>query len=119
MGIFRKRSNRPKYNIFRATANTWDEEVLRAAELVLVEFWTIGCDPCRGMVPIIEELSEEYSSKLKIVKVNKDENRELSEKYKIVAVPSFLFFKDGESLDKTVGVMTKEELKKKINAFLS
>jgi len=118
MGIFSKSGKKPKYNIFRATVNTWDEEVLRASELVLIEFWTMGCDPCRGMVPVIEELSEEYPGKLKIVKVNKDENPELSEKYKIVAVPSFLFFKGGERLDKIVGVLTKDELKKNINAFL-
>ena len=85
-------------------------EVLEATGTVLVDFWAAWCGPCRAQAPELEKLEKEDGS-IKIVKVNVDENADLTMSYGIMSIPSLLVFKDGELKDRTVGLHTAEELK--------
>jgi|UniRef100_A0A7C3UXZ1 thioredoxin 1 len=86
--------------------------------LALVDFWAEWCQPCRMMTPIVEELAKEYEGKVKIGKVNVDNEPELAEKYGIMSIPAFLFFTQGKVADKVIGACPKEYLKEKIEKFL-
>jgi len=104
--------------ILDATTATWDEEVLGADELVLVDFWAVWCGPCRMVAPIVEELAKDYSGKIKVVKLNTDENPDIASKYKIMGIPTIMFFKGGEKVDQVVGAVPKPQLISKIDSFL-
>jgi thioredoxin 1 len=101
------------------TDQNFQEEALEADDLIVVDFWAEWCGPCKMISPIIEELSEEYTGKAKIGKVNVDQNSDISMKYGIRSIPTILLLKDGEIVDKQVGVTSKEKLKSKIDAHLS
>lgn len=104
--------------ILAATTATWDKEVLQSDGLVMVDFWAVWCGPCRMIAPTVEELAKEYSGKLKVVKLNTDENPDVASKYKIMGIPTIMFFKKGEKLDQIVGAVPKPQLKAKIDSFL-
>ena len=104
--------------ILVVTTSTWDKEVLKADKLVMVDFWAVWCGPCRMIAPSIEELSKEYADKLKVVKLNTDENPDIASKYKIMGIPTVMFFKNGEKLDQVVGAVPKPQLKTKLDSFL-
>ena len=105
--------------IFEATTANWDAEVLNAQGLVMIDFWAAWCGPCRMISPTVEELAKEYSGKLKVMKLNTDENSEIAGKYKIMGIPTIMFFKDGSKVDQIVGVVPKQQLKSKIDSFLA
>ncbi len=86
--------------------------------LALIDFWAEWCQPCRMMSPIIEELAKEYEGKVKIGKVNVDEDPELAERYGIMSIPALIFFAQGKVIDKVIGACPKEYLKEKIENFL-
>lgn len=86
-------------------------EVLEATGTVLVDFWAAWCGPCRAQAPELEKLEKESGDSIKIVKVNVDENADLTMSYGIMSIPSLLVFKDGKLKDRTVGLHTAEELK--------
>ena len=104
--------------ILIATTATWDKEVLEAEELVMVDFWAVWCGPCRMVAPTVEELAGEYAGKVKVVKLNTDENPDIASKYKIMGIPTIMFFKGGEVVDQVVGAVPKPQLKSKIDTFL-
>ncbi len=104
---------------FEFTDQNFQEEALETDNLIVVDFWAEWCGPCKMIGPIIEELADEYSGKAKVGKVNVDQNSDISMKYGIRSIPTILFIKDGEIVDKQVGVTTKEKLKSKIDAHLS
>ena len=95
------------------------KETALAGGVSVVDFWAEWCGPCRLIGPIVEDLSKEYDGKVKIGKVNVDENPEISMKYGIRSIPTILIIKDGEVVDKHVGTTTKANLAEKINAQLS
>lgn len=97
----------------------FDELVLKNDKPVLVDFWAEWCGPCRMIAPIVEELSKEYDGKVLIGKVNVDENSEISTKYGIRNIPTLLFFKNGQVVDKHVGVAPKSLIAEKIDNLLS
>ena len=105
--------------IHEATTANWEAEVLKSKELVMIDFWAAWCGPCRMISPTVEELSKEYSGKLKVLKLNTDENSEIASRYKIMGIPTIMFFKDGVKLDQIVGVVPKQQLKEKIDSFLN
>lgn len=102
-----------------ATQETFDQEVLQSDKLTLVDFWAPWCGPCRVMGPIVEEISKEYEGKLKVVKVDVDENDALSDQYQITSIPSVKFFLNGEIVSEFVGVKQKDELQGILSGLLN
>jgi thioredoxin 1 len=94
------------------------QEVLSSDKPVLVDFWAPWCNPCKMLSPVIEELVVEYEGRVKIGKVNTDENMSLSKKFQIVSIPCLILFKNGETLYKTVGFISKNDIKKSIDDML-
>jgi thioredoxin 1 len=93
-------------------------EVLASDQLSVIDFWAEWCGPCRAIGPVIEELSKEYDGKVKIGKVNVDNNPQLSVNYGITSIPAILFVKNGQVVDKLVGAQPKANFVKKIEAHI-
>jgi thioredoxin 1 len=100
-------------------AARWDQEVLKAKEPVLVDFWAVWCGPCRMLAPTVEEIAGEYAGRLKVLKLNTDENQEIASRYQIMGIPALLFFKGGNVVDKVVGVVPKRQIKERVDALLT
>ncbi|MSX17039.1 MAG: thioredoxin [Actinobacteria bacterium] len=100
------------------TTATFDAEVLKSNLPVLVDFWAEWCGPCRAVAPILEEISNEHGAKLKIVKLNIDENSELAIKYGITSIPALNVFVNGEVVKSIVGAKPKPMLLKDLEAFI-
>ncbi len=98
---------------------TWDTEVMKASELVMVDFWAVWCGPCQMVAPIIEELGKEYAGKMKVRKLNTDENPEVAGRYQVMSIPTILFFKNGQMVDRSVGAVPESELKPRIETLLA
>ena len=90
------------------TNSNWKDEVEKSGVPVFVDFWAPWCGPCRMVSPVIEKLSDKYNGKLKVVKVNVDENQELAMKFGIMSIPTVMLFKNGAELDKAVGAAPSE-----------
>ncbi len=97
----------------------FEQEVLKSDIPVLVDFWAIWCGPCRMIAPIIEALAEEYAGKVKVCKVNVDENPNLAARFGIRAIPTLLLFKEGKVVEQLVGVQPKEILESILNRYVS
>ena len=102
---------------FEFTDTNFEEKALGGG-VAVVDFWAEWCGPCRLIGPIVDELATEYEGKATIAKVNVDHNPEVSMKYGVRSIPTILFIKDGEVVDKHVGTATKATLQEKINAQL-
>ena len=92
------------------TSETWDEDVLRSAKPVLVDFWAEWCAPCRLMAPAIDELAKEFDGRASVGKLNVDENVALSDRYDIRGIPTVIVFKGSEIREQVVGITSKENL---------
>jgi thioredoxin 1 len=98
--------------------NNFQQEVLESSIPVLVDFWAPWCMPCRMLAPTIEKLAEENKGKLKVGKLNTDENQNISAQYGIQGIPTLIIFKEGKEVGRTVGVMSKEKLQEKLDPIL-
>lgn len=98
---------------------TWDVEVMKAPELVMVDFWAVWCGPCQMVAPIVDELAKEYAGKLKVRKLNTDENPEIAGRYQVMSIPTILFLKDGQVVERLVGARPKRQFKELIDSLLS
>ncbi len=96
----------------------FEAEVLKAEKPVMADFWAPWCGPCRMVSPVVEELATEYDGKLKVVKINTDENSALASRLGIRGIPSLLFFKEGKEADRVMGYVAKTELKKHVDALI-
>lgn len=101
------------------TDANFQSEVLESSTPVVVDFWAPWCGPCRAMAPIIEELAGEIDeAKMKIGKLNVDDNGSTAQKYNVMSIPTMIVFKDGKPVDQLVGSMSKEDLKAKLEKHL-
>lgn len=94
------------------------EQIISSKPVALVDLWAAWCGPCRMLSPILDELEEEMADQITVVKVNVDDADEIAAQYRIMSIPTLLFFKNGQVVDKTVGAMPKPTLAEKIKANL-
>ncbi len=104
--------------LLHLTDSNFKKEVLESPIAVLVDFWATWCGPCKMIAPLIEELAREYQGKMKIAKLNVEESPRTATQYAIMSIPTLSFFKDGKVMEQVVGILSKSELKKKIEQNL-
>jgi thioredoxin 1 len=96
----------------------FDNEVMQASTPVLVDFWAPWCGPCRAVSPILDAVGEELQGKVKIVKVNVDENQQLAVRFGVQAIPTLIIFKGGEPVDRIVGMVAREEITRRLTSHM-
>lgn len=101
------------------TDDSFEKEVLQSPFPVLVDFWAPWCGPCRMLAPIVEELAKEYAGKVKVGKLNTDDNPNAATRFNISAIPTMLFFKGGKLAHQMVGVQSKAEIRKQLDQLVS
>lgn len=97
----------------------FEQEVLKSDIPVMVDLWAEWCVPCRMIAPTVERLAERYAGRLKVAKLNVDENQELAIQYQVMSIPTLLFFKDGQVVDRIVGVAPEDKIARKIDGILN
>jgi thioredoxin 1 len=106
-------------NIVTLSAANFEAEVNKSAQPVLVDFWAEWCGPCKMIAPLLDEIADEKVGKLKVGKVNVDDNQELATKFGIRAIPTLLVFKGGQVKEQIVGMAGKKDLEKKLTPHLA
>lgn len=106
---------RHKEKMLNLTSQSFETEVLKSNMFVLVDFWAPWCGPCQIAAPVIEEIAKEYEGKIKVGKVNIDENPTLAQKYGIMSIPTFLLFQNGQEVKREVEFTGKEGIIKLIS----
>lgn len=99
--------------------SNWEAEVIQSPELVMVDFWAVWCGPCQMVAPLMEELATEYAGKVRVRKLNTDENPEVSGRFQVMSIPTILFFKNGQLVEKIVGARPKRQFKEVIDSLLA
>jgi len=107
-----------KEDLHHITDGNFDEEVLQSDLPVLVDFWAPWCGPCLSIAPAVEELAKEYSGRIKVGKINVDENPEIPSTFGIKGIPTLILFKSGKAVDQIVGAVPKNKLKALIEESL-
>jgi thioredoxin 1 len=97
-------------DIFNVTDDTFEEEVLKAELPVLVDFWAVWCGPCQMVAPTVEYLAQNYKDKLKVAKMNVDDNMNVPAKYGIMSIPALLLFKGGEVVETVIGALPQDKI---------
>ena len=97
------------------TTENFNTEVIESDKPVLVDFYADWCGPCKMMAPVIEEIAQEYEGKVKVGKLNVDDNPEISEQFDIMSIPTLIFFKGGQPANRSTGVIAKEKIVEIIN----
>ena len=97
-------------SVISLNEKNFDEEVLRSDKPVLIDFWASWCGPCKMMSPVIDAIAEEMGEKVKVCKINIDEEQNLAVKYNVMSIPTFIVLKDGKEVSRSVGVQDKAEI---------
>ena len=105
-------------NILQVTDQNFEQEVLKANQPVLVDFWAAWCGPCRMIAPTVEALATEYSGKAKVAKMNVDENQSTPAQYRIQGIPTLLLFKDGQVREQLVGAASRDTIEKLLKKYV-
>ena len=105
-------------NIIEGSDLNFEQEVLKSDTPVLVDFWAPWCGPCRMVAPIVEEIADEYVGKIKVVKLNTDENQDTAFTYGIRSIPTLGIFKNGKVVDAVIGAVPKQHLEERIKPHL-
>jgi len=101
-------------DVQQVSDESFDREVLKADLPVLIDFWAPWCGPCKAIAPVVEELAKEYAGKLKVVKMNVDDNPQTPSKYGVRGIPNLILFKGGEVRDQIIGAVPKAQLVKAV-----
>ncbi|MFZ7134665.1 MAG: thioredoxin [Eubacteriales bacterium] len=104
-------------NVVILNENNFEEEVLKSNIPVMVDFWAEWCGPCQMVIPIVNELADEFTDKVKITKLNVDENRNIAMKYRVMSIPTILFFNNGEEVRREVGAKSKSDYTSILNTL--
>ena len=105
--------------VLEVTDATFDQEVLQSQQPVLVDFWAVWCGPCKAIAPVVDSVATAYAGKLKVAKVNVDENGGVPSRYGIRGIPTLLFFKGGKVADQIVGYVSQEAIQEKVDRLLA
>jgi thioredoxin 1 len=105
-------------DIFNVTDDTFEEEVIKAELPVLVDFWAVWCGPCQMVAPTVEYLAQNYKDKLKVAKMNVDDNMNVPAKYGIMSIPALLLFKGGEVVETVIGALPQDRIVETIEKHL-
>lgn len=106
-------------NVHQFTDATFDAEVINSPQPVLIDFWAVWCGPCRMVAPVIEELANDYAGKVKVGKLDVDNNPQIAMQYAVRSIPTILLFKNGEVVDTVVGAVPKQNLAKMLDKHLT
>ncbi len=98
-------------NLYHVTDGDFDQQILQSDIPALVDFWAAWCGPCRTVGPIVEELADEYKGKVKVAKLDVDNNKQVASKYGVRGIPTLMLFKDGQVVDQIVGAVPKSRIK--------
>ncbi len=104
---------------FAVTDDTFEAEVIQSEKLVIVDFWATWCGPCKMVEPALEEIASEYADKVKVARLDVDANNGTAGRYGIMSIPSLLFFKNGEEVDRVIGAVPKSQLTARLNKVLA
>ncbi len=96
--------------VLEVSDSTFDAEVIKSGTPVLVDFWAPWCGPCKAIAPVVEQLTGEYDGRLKVVKVNVDDNKEAAMRYNVRGIPNLVLFKNGEVVEQIIGAVAKQKL---------
>ena len=105
--------------ILNTTDAKFSDTVSELDKLVVVDMWAEWCGPCKMMEPVLEEIAEEYSDKLKVVKLNIDQNQDTPLKFGVMNIPTLIFFRDGKEIDRVIGAFPKKQLLNRIEPHLT
>ena len=103
---------------YRFTKDSFEKEVLESKEPVLIDFYADWCGPCKMMAPVVEKLAEKYEGKVKVGKVNSDDEPELAQMFQVMSIPNFVIIKDGKLVDRVLGAVPQQALEEKLDAQL-
>jgi len=104
--------------IINTTDDNFDEDISTDNKLVLVDMWAEWCGPCKMMEPVLEQIASEHKNSVRIVKLNIDQNQNTPIKYKVMNIPTLIFFKNGKEVDRVIGAIPKKQLAKKIESLV-
>lgn len=104
--------------VMTVTQDDFATKVLGSDVPVLVDFWAVWCGPCRMVAPVLDDLANELDGKMKVAKLNVDENQDLAMQYRVSSIPAFVLFKNGQAVDRTVGALPKSAFKNFLSAHI-
>jgi thioredoxin 1 len=105
-------------NAIALSSTDFEQEVLKSEIPVLIDFWAVWCGPCKMIAPHVDSIATDYSGRVKVLKVNIDEEREITERYNVMSIPTLLFFKDGKVVDQVVGAVPKKAISDRLESLL-